>query len=75
MPVRPTRILIVGGGAGGVITAAALVRRATHDSPTDVHVLERGPVVEPVLKQLLQQRWCIGEGDQAVPKVPRRQNT
>ena len=49
MPVRPNRVLIVGGGAGGVITAAALVRRATHDSPTDVHVLERGPVVGPGL--------------------------
>jgi uncharacterized NAD(P)/FAD-binding protein YdhS len=45
---RPTRVLVVGGGAAGVITAAALLREAA-GAPVDVRIVERGAAVGPGL--------------------------
>ena len=45
---RPTRVLVIGGGAAGVVTAAALLRDAV-GSPVDVQVVERGEQVGPGL--------------------------
>lgn len=44
---RPTRVLVVGGGAAGVIAAATLLRRV--DGPLDVRIVERHDVVGPGL--------------------------
>jgi len=44
----PTRVLVVGGGAAGVVTAAAVLRDAV-GSPVDVQVVERGDVTGPGL--------------------------
>jgi uncharacterized NAD(P)/FAD-binding protein YdhS len=48
MDSLPRRVLVVGGGAAGVVTAAALLREAG-DAPLAVTVVERGPVVGPGL--------------------------
>ncbi len=44
---RPTRVLVVGGGAAGVIAAATLLR--TVADPLDVRIVERHDVVGPGL--------------------------
>ena len=44
---RATRVLVVGGGAAGVVTAAALLRDTP--VPLDVRIVERGDVVGPGL--------------------------
>lgn len=44
MTVDPSRVLVVGGGAGGVATVAALLRRAADGlAPVDVTLVERVP--------------------------------
>ncbi len=50
-PSGPTRVLVVGGGAGGVITAATLLRRAARSPRSGVHVTlaERSAEVGPGL--------------------------
>jgi uncharacterized NAD(P)/FAD-binding protein YdhS len=45
----PTRVVIVGGGAAGVITAAHLLRSADAEHRLEVHVVEKGPVAGPGL--------------------------
>lgn len=45
---RPTRVLVVGGGAAGVVTAAALLRDAA-GAPVDVRIVERADTVGPGL--------------------------
>ena len=45
---RPTRVLVVGGGAAGVVTAAALLR-AGDRSPVDIRLVERRDQVGPGL--------------------------
>ena len=45
----PARVVIVGGGAAGVLVAAHLLRRATPDSPVEVRVVERTDTVGPGL--------------------------
>ena len=50
MTVRPRRVLVVGGGAGGVATAVALLRRAVDGSaPVDVTLVERAAEAGPGL--------------------------
>src|SRR6476620_6997831 len=50
MTVRPRRVLVVGGGAGGVATAVALLRRAADGSaPVDVTLVERAAEAGPGL--------------------------
>jgi uncharacterized NAD(P)/FAD-binding protein YdhS len=50
MIVRPRRVLVVGGGAGGVATAVALLRRAADGSaPVDLTLVERAAEVGPGL--------------------------
>jgi uncharacterized NAD(P)/FAD-binding protein YdhS len=44
-----TRVVIVGGGAAGVITAAHLVRAASPEAPLDVQIIEKGPAIGPGL--------------------------
>lgn len=44
---RPTRVLVVGGGAGGVIATATLLRDL--DGPVDVRIVERRDAVGPGL--------------------------
>ena len=48
-PVPCPRVLVVGGGAAGVVTATHLLRRATEDRPVDVRLVERLPVFGPGL--------------------------
>jgi uncharacterized NAD(P)/FAD-binding protein YdhS len=43
------RVLVVGGGAAGVITADTLLRQASADAPVAVTLAERAPVVGPGL--------------------------
>ena len=44
------RVLVVGGGAGGVVTVAALLRRAERDrTDVDVTIVERSAVIGPGL--------------------------
>ena len=45
----PTRVVVVGGGAAGVITAAHLMRSADAEHRLDVHVVEKAPVTGPGL--------------------------
>ncbi|WP_193605098.1 FAD/NAD(P)-binding protein [Nocardioides dongkuii] len=45
----PVRVLVVGGGAGGVIAAARLLRTATADRPVEVRVVEAAGRVGPGL--------------------------
>ena len=47
--VPPTRVVVVGGGAAGVITAAHLLRSADAEHRLEVHVVEKTPVVGPGL--------------------------
>jgi uncharacterized NAD(P)/FAD-binding protein YdhS len=47
--VEPTRVLIVGGGAAGVITAAHLLRAADDHHPVDVRIVESGDRMGPGL--------------------------
>lgn len=50
MARTPKQVLVVGGGAAGVVTAAALVRQAGETRrPVDVTVVERAAVVGPGL--------------------------
>src|SRR3954462_14263767 len=51
MVTSPERVLVVGGGAAGTITAVTALREAaTHPQrPVDVMVVERSPVVGPGL--------------------------
>ena len=50
MAIEPSRVLVVGGGAGGVVTAAALLRQADRDGTyVDVTVVERSAVIGPGL--------------------------
>ncbi len=46
---EPTRVVIVGGGAAGVITAAQLLRNADSEHPVDVRIIERDAVMGPGL--------------------------
>ncbi len=46
---EPTRVVVVGGGASGVLVAAHLLRRATPEHPVEVRVIERADVVGPGL--------------------------
>ena len=48
MVQRPARVVVVGGGAAGVITAATLLREAG-GTPLEVHVVERSGTVGPGL--------------------------
>lgn len=48
-PPEPLRVLVVGGGAGGVITAARLLRSATPERPVEVRVVESAERVGPGL--------------------------
>lgn len=52
---RPVRVLVVGGGAAGVITAATLLRQAG-ETPLDVEIVERGSVVGPGLAYGTRER-------------------
>jgi len=45
----PPRVVIVGGGAAGVITAVHLLRKADAEHPVDVHIVERRSVLGPGL--------------------------
>ncbi|HET6654518.1 MAG TPA: FAD/NAD(P)-binding protein [Nocardioides sp.] len=45
---RPVRVVVVGGGAAGVITAATMLRERG-GTPLDVRIVERGDVVGPGL--------------------------
>lgn len=45
----PTRVVVVGGGAAGVITAAHLLRAADPDRPVDVRVVEKSADMGPGL--------------------------
>ena len=47
--VPPTRVVVVGGGAAGVITAAHLMRSADAGHRLEVHVIERSPTPGPGL--------------------------
>lgn len=47
--VEPRRVVIVGGGAAGVITAVHLLRRADPDDPVDVRIIEKAPAIGPGL--------------------------
>ena len=49
MAATPHQVLVVGGGAAGVITAAALLRGASAKLPLEVTVVERSAVVGPGL--------------------------
>jgi uncharacterized NAD(P)/FAD-binding protein YdhS len=50
MTVDPSRVLVVGGGAGGVATVAALLRRAADGlAPVEVTLVERSPEAGPGL--------------------------
>ena len=44
-----TRVVVVGGGAAGVITAAHLLRSADAERCLEVHVIEKSPVTGPGL--------------------------
>ena len=46
---RPTRVLIVGGGAAGVITATHVLRAADAEHPVDVQVVEKDATMGPGL--------------------------
>jgi uncharacterized NAD(P)/FAD-binding protein YdhS len=49
---RPVRVLVAGGGAAGVVTAATLLREAadgTGATPLDIEIVERGGVIGPGL--------------------------
>jgi uncharacterized NAD(P)/FAD-binding protein YdhS len=46
---RPTRVVIAGGGAAGVITATHLLRGADPDHPVDVRIIEKQPAIGPGL--------------------------
>lgn len=48
-PVPCPRVLVVGGGAAGVITATHLLRSATEDRPVDVRLVEQGSTFGPGL--------------------------
>jgi uncharacterized NAD(P)/FAD-binding protein YdhS len=43
------RVLVVGGGAAGVLTAAALARRAQSGGPVEIRVVERDDIFGPGL--------------------------
>jgi len=45
----PTRVVVVGGGAAGVITAAHLMRSADAEHRLEVHVIEKSPTPGPGL--------------------------
>ncbi len=45
----PRRVVVVGGGAAGVITAAHLLRTAGQAHPVEVTIIERGGVIGPGL--------------------------
>jgi uncharacterized NAD(P)/FAD-binding protein YdhS len=53
MPLReedgPTRVVVVGGGAAGVITAAHLLRSADAEHGLEVQVVEKSPTAGPGL--------------------------
>ena len=46
---RPTRVVVVGGGAAGVITAAHLMRSADAEHRLEVQLVEKSPVTGPGL--------------------------
>ena len=47
--LAPTRVVIVGGGAAGVITAAHLMEKADAEHPLDVRVIEQDSTMGPGL--------------------------
>ena len=47
--LRPTRVVVVGGGAAGVITAAHLLHAADPAHPVDVRVVEKDAAMGPGL--------------------------
>lgn len=46
---EPTRVVVVGGGAAGVVTAVHLLRAAGPERPVDVRVIEKDAVMGPGL--------------------------
>ncbi|HKE70220.1 MAG TPA: FAD/NAD(P)-binding protein, partial [Nocardioidaceae bacterium] len=48
-PRSAARIAVLGGGAAGVLTAAALARRAEADRPIEIRVIERERCMGPGL--------------------------
>jgi uncharacterized NAD(P)/FAD-binding protein YdhS len=48
-PVPCPRVLVVGAGAAGVVTATHLLRRATETRPVDVRLVEQGALFGPGL--------------------------
>ncbi|RLV49759.1 hypothetical protein D9V37_07580 [Nocardioides mangrovicus] len=54
--MRVTRVVIVGGGAGGVITAAQLLRSATSHDPVHVTLVEQRPRTGPGLAYRTRHR-------------------
>lgn len=55
-PVPCPRVVVVGGGAAGVVTATHLLRRATEDRPVDVRLVEQGPAFGPGLAYATDHR-------------------
>ena len=46
---EPTRVVVVGGGAAGVVTAVHLLRAAGPERPVDLRVIEKDAVMGPGL--------------------------
>lgn len=53
---EPTRVVVVGGGAAGVITATHLLREADAEHRVDVRIIEKEPVMGPGLAYLTRHR-------------------
>ena len=56
-PPRPARVVIVGGGAAGVITATHLLRGADADHPVDVHLIEQRAAMGRGLAYRTEHPW------------------